>query len=138
LIYVIPYYGTQGILTVPEMVAVVDASSKQVGHYFIQVPTSSIEVGGATTKAVNSIGISTTQTTVSGNLTSIHQYVQGGNTRWILGITTTGGPVPVQVLAKAETLTTADILTISTTPLGKPITVVVDNSTTPFTVLSVQ
>ena len=39
---------------------------------------------------------------------------------------------------KAETLTTTDKLTISTTPLGKPITVVVDNSTTPFTVLSVQ
>jgi len=48
-------------------------------------------------------------------------------------MTSTGGPVPVPVLAKAETLTTADILKISTTPLGKPITVVVDNSTTPFT-----
>jgi hypothetical protein len=109
-----------------------------VGHYFIQDPTSSIEVGGATTKAVNSIGISTTQAIVSGNLTSSYQYVQGGYTRWILGITTTGGPIPVPVLAKAETLSTADILKISTTPLGKPITVVVDNSTTPFTVLSVQ
>jgi hypothetical protein len=107
-----------------------------VGHYFIQDPTSSIEVGGATTKAVNSIGISTTQAIVSGNLTSRDQYVEGGYTRWILGITTNGGLVPV--LAKAETLTTADKLTISTTPLGKPITVVVDNSTTPFTVLSVQ
>jgi len=136
LIYVIPYYGTQGILTVPEMVAVVDASSKQVGHYFIQDPTSSIEVGSATTKAVNSIGISTGQMIVSGNLTSRDQYVEGGYTRWILGITTNGGLVPV--LAKVETLTATDKLTISTTPLGKPITVVVDNSTAPFTVLSVQ
>jgi hypothetical protein len=116
---------------------VVDASSKQVGHYFIQNPTSSIEVGSATTKAVNSIGISTTQTTVSGNLTSRDSYVEGGNTRWILGINT-GGTVPVQVIAKRETLTTVDILKIATTPLGKPITVLVDNSTTPYTVLSVQ
>jgi uncharacterized membrane protein (UPF0182 family) len=136
LIYVIPYYGTQGNLTVPEMVAVVDGSSKQVGHYFIQDPTSSIEVGSATTKAVNTIGISTTQLIVSGNLTSRDPYVHGGYTRWILGITTTGGLV--QVLAKGDTLTTADVLKIITTPLGKPITVVVDNTTTPYTVLSAQ
>jgi hypothetical protein len=136
LIYVIPYYGTQGILTVPEMVAVVDASSKQVGHYFIQDPNSSVEVGSATTKAVNTIGISTTQTIVSGNLTSSYQYDLGGNTRWILGIKTTS--TTVQVLAKAETLTTADILKISTATLGNKITVAVDNSTTPYIVLSVQ
>jgi len=136
LIYVIPYYGTQGNLTVPEMVAVVDGSSKQVGHYFIQDPTSSIEVGGATTKAVNTIGISTTQIIVSGNLNSTYAYVHGGYTRWVLGINTTGGLV--QVLAKEETLTTADVLKIISAPLGKPFTVVVDNTTTPYTVLSVQ
>jgi uncharacterized membrane protein (UPF0182 family) len=137
LIYVIPYYGTQGILTVPEMVTVVDASSKQVGHYFIQHPTDSVEVGGATTQAVNSIGISTSHITISGNLTSIpYQYVHGGYSRWILTISTTGGPI--QVLAKEEILTTADVLTITTTPVGKPITVVVDNTTTPATVLSAR
>ena len=136
LIYVIPYYGTQGILTVPEMVTVVDGSTKQVGHYFIVKPTDSIEVGGATTKAVNSIGISTTQITISGNLTSRDQYVDGGNSRWILGISTTAGPI--HVLAKQEILTTADKVTITTSPLGKPITLVVDNTTDPYTVLSVQ
>jgi uncharacterized membrane protein (UPF0182 family) len=136
LIYVIPYYGTQGILTVPEMVAVVDASLKQVGHYFIQDPTSSVEVGSATTKAVNTIGITTTQTIVSGNLTSIYQYVHAGYSRWTLGISTTGGLV--YVLAKEETLTEAGKLTLTTTPLGKPITLVVDNTTTPYTVLSVR
>jgi len=136
LIYVIPYYGTQGILTVPEMVAVVDAKSKQVGHYFIQDPTSSIEVGGATTQAVSTIGISTTQTIVTGNLTSIDQYVLGGNTRWVIGIKTTGGTV--QVLAKAETLTTTDIFKIYTTGVGNKITVVADKTTSPYTVLSVQ
>src|SRR6267378_1603783 len=130
LIYVIPYYGTQGILTVPEMVTVVDASSKQVGHYFIQKPTDSVEVGGATTQAVSSIGISTTQIMVSGNLTSRDPYVHGGSTRWILGITTSGGLV--QVLAKEDTLTTTDVLKIITTPLGKPISLVVDNTTTPY------
>jgi hypothetical protein len=119
------------------MVTVVDASSKQVGHYFIQHPTDSVEVGGATTQAVNSIGISTTHITISGNLTSIpYQYVHGGYSRWILTISTTGGPI--QALAKEETLTTADVLTITTTPVGKPITLVVDNTTTPYTVLSVQ
>jgi hypothetical protein len=85
---------------------------------------------------VNTIGISTTQLIVSGNLTSRDPYVHGGYTRWILGITTTGGLV--QVLAKGDTLTTADVLKIITTPLGKPITVVVDNTTTPYTVLSAQ
>src|SRR4029077_11700550 len=99
-------FRSQGILTVPEMVAVVDASFKQVGHYFIQDPTSFTEVGSATTKADNSIGITTTQTNVSGHLTPRDFYVQGGNTRRILGLNTPGGPV--QVLAKAETLTTAD------------------------------
>jgi hypothetical protein len=136
LIYVIPYYGTQGILTVPEMVTVVDASTKQVGHYFIQQPTDSVEVGSATTKAVNSIGISTGRITINGNLTSRDQYVHGGNSRWILGINTTGGLV--YVLAKEETLTEADKLTLTTTPLGKPITLVVDNTTSPYTVLSVK
>ena len=137
LIYVIPYYGTQGILTVPEMVAVVDAKSKQVGHYFIQDPTSSVEVGGATTQAVSTIGISTTQTTITGNLTSIDQYVQSGNTRWILGIKT-NSTTTVQVLAKAETLTTSDIVKIYTTGLGNKITVVVDKTTSPYTILSIQ
>ncbi len=136
LIYVIPYYGTQGILTVPEMVAVVDASTKQVGHYFIQDPTSSTEVGGATTQAVATIGISTTQTTVTGNLTSIDQYVQGGNTRWDIGIKTTTGTV--QVLAKAETLTTTDIFKIYNTGIGNKITVVADKTMSPYTVVSVQ
>src|SRR2546422_9575610 len=123
-------------MIVPAIAALDNASSKQVDHFFIQVPTSSIEVGSETTKAVNSIGISAGRMIISGNLTSRDQYVEGGYTRWILGITTNGGLVPV--LAKVETLTATDKLTISTTPLGKPITVVVDNSTTPFTVLSVQ
>jgi uncharacterized membrane protein (UPF0182 family) len=139
LIYVIPYYGTQGNLTVPEMVAVVDASTKQVGSYFISNPNSYTEVGSATTKAVNNIGISTgTQTTINGTLTYRYQYEQGGNTRWILGIKTTS-TTTVQVLAKAETLTTTDIYKISNTSTSVPttITVVVDNSTTPATVLRV-
>ncbi len=138
LIYVIPYYGTQGNLTVPEMVAVVDASTKQVGSDFISNPNSYTEVGSATTKAVNNIGISTgTQTTVNGTLTYRYQYEQGGNTRWILGINTTSGQV--QVLAKAETLTTSDIYKISNTSTTVPttITVVVDNSTIPAIVLRV-
>ncbi|HEV2120660.1 MAG TPA: UPF0182 family protein [Candidatus Bathyarchaeia archaeon] len=137
LIYVIPYYGTQGNLTVPEMVAVVDASTKQVGSYFISNPNSYTEVGNATTKAVNNIGISTgTQTTVNGTLAYRYQYEQGGNTRWILGINTTSGQV--QVLAKVETLTTTDIFKINNTNISSTFTVVVDNSTTPATVLRVQ
>jgi hypothetical protein len=119
------------------MVTVVDASSKQVGHYFITRPTDSVEVGGATTQAVNSIGITTTQKTISGNLTSIDQYVQGGNTRWVLGIKTTS-TTTVQVLAKAETLTTTDIFKIYTTGIGNKITVIVDNTSSPYIILSVQ
>jgi len=110
-----------------------------VGHYFIQDPTSSIEVGSATTKAVSTIGISTTQATVNGTLAYRYQYEQGGNTRWILGIKITS-TTTVQVLAKAETLTTTDIYRISNTSTTVPttITVVVDSTTLPYTVLSVQ
>ena len=140
LFYFIPWYGTQGNLTVPEMVTVVDAKTKQVGHYFIQKPTNSAEVATAAANAVNNIGISTgMQVTISGNLTYRSQYDQNGNTRWILGITTK--TTTVQVLAKAESLTTTDILKISTatTSPPSPIIVVADNSTMPIpTVLRVQ
>jgi hypothetical protein len=63
----------------------------------------------------------------------------GGPSRWILGITPNGGTQPIQVLAKAETLTTNDIVLINTTatPNGS-ISVVVDNTTNPFTLLKVQ
>ena len=138
LIYVIPYYGTSSSLTVPVMVAVVNAYTKQVGSYAITNPNDSTEVQSATSRAVSSLGVSTgTQQTISGNVTSISSYVVSGNTRWVFGIRTNSTTV-VQVLAKAETLTTADQVKIATLIPGAKITVLVDTSQTPPTVLSVQ
>jgi hypothetical protein len=144
LIYFIPYYGTSSsssgsTLTVPEMMAVVDASTKQVGSATVN-PNSPTDVGSAATRAVSTIGISTgTQTTISGTLNYTYSYQVGGNTRWLIGINSpVGSQQVVQVLAKAETLTTTDIYNINSKMLKSPITVVVDTSTTPYTALSVQ
>jgi hypothetical protein len=88
--------------------------------------------------AVRNIGISTgTQTVVNGTLTGRIQYDQGGNTRWILSVNT--GSVTVQFLAKAETLSNTDIFKINNTNMGSPISLVVDNTTTPYaTVIRIQ
>ena len=138
LIYVIPYYGTSSSLTVPVMVAVVNAYTKQVGSYAIQNPNDSTEVQSATSRAVSALGVSTgTQLTISGNVTTISSYVVNGNTRWVFGIRTNSTTV-VQVLAKAETLTTTDQVKIATLTGGVKITVIVDTSQAPPTVLSVQ
>jgi len=67
----------------------------------------------------------------------INSYVVNGNTRWVLGIRT-NSTTTVQVLAKAETLTAADQVTIATITIGAKIKVLVDTSQTPPTVLSVQ
>ncbi|HET7405217.1 MAG TPA: UPF0182 family protein, partial [Candidatus Bathyarchaeia archaeon] len=117
LIYVIPYYGTQSNLTVPVMVAVVDASTKQVGSAFI-TPNDFVSVQSATSRAVSTLGtVASTGTVVNGTLTTRIQYEVGGNSRWILVITPSGGQ-PVRVYAKAETLTTTDIYRITSIPAG--------------------
>jgi hypothetical protein len=138
LIYVIPYYGTSSSLTVPVMVAVVNAYTKQVGSYAITNPNDPTEVQSATSRAVSGLGVSTgTQQTITGNVTSINSYVVSGNTRWIIGIRTNSTTV-IQALAKAETLTTADQVKIAALTVGAKVTVLVDTSQTPVTVLSVQ
>ncbi len=138
LIYVIPYYGTSSSLTVPVMVAVVNAYTKQVGSYAISNPNDSTEVQTATSRAVSGLGVATgTQQTITGNLTSINSYVVSGNTRWVLGIKTSS-TTTIQVLAKAETLSAADQVKIATATIGAKITVVVDTAQMPPTVLSVQ
>ena len=138
LIYVIPYYGTVGNLTVPVMVAVVNAETKQVGVDFIDNPNLSSEVAGATTKAINSMGIATgTQLTINGTLTYRYgPFDKGGNAQWIIGITPTGGTQPIQILARYETLTPSEVYTLITTPTPNgSISVVVDNN---FTLLKIQ
>ena len=139
LMYFIPYYGTQGSLTVPEMMVVVDAATKQVGSASIN-PNSPADVGTSATRAVSSIGIATQPPIlISGNLTYRYQYDDNGNTRWILGIKTSTTQT-VQVLALREKLTVSDIFTISNTSTNPPgrITVTADNSTSPAIVLSAQ
>jgi hypothetical protein len=71
-------------------------------------PNDSTEVQSATSRAVSNLGVSTgTQQTISGNVTSISSYVVSGNTRWVIGIKT-NSTTTIQVLAKAETLTSID------------------------------
>ncbi|HWY27904.1 MAG TPA: UPF0182 family protein, partial [Candidatus Sulfotelmatobacter sp.] len=136
LTYFIPYYGTQGILTVPEMMTVVDAQFKQVGSALIN-PNSSTDVGSAASRAVTNLGIGT-QATINGTLAYIQPpYTVGGFSRWIFGVNT-GAPQLVQIVAKADTLTTTDIYNLNGKALGAKITVVVDTSTTPYTALSIQ
>jgi len=133
LIYVIPYYGTAGQnLNVPVMVVVVNAETKQVGSYSITDPSNIADVNAATGFAVNNIGLGT-QRTITGNLTSIDDYVVDGNTRWRLVIATSGPSE--EVTARAETLTTADINKILGVPIGGAISVVVDNTNTVIDVL---
>src|SRR5207249_11910865 len=50
----------------------------------------------------------------------------------------TSSTTTVEVLARAETLTTTDISKIYNTGNGNKITVLVDNTTSPYTVLGVQ
>ena len=138
LIYVIPYYGTSSSLTVPVMVAVVNAYTKQVGSYAIFNPNNPTEVQSATSRAVSNLGVSTgTQQTISGNVTSISSYVVNGYTRWVIGIRTNSTTI-VQVLAKSDTLTATDQIKIATLTNGTKVSVIVDTSQPPPIVLSVQ
>src|SRR4029077_9419823 len=101
-------------------------------------PNDPTEVQSATSRAVSSLGVSTgTQQTINGNVTSIGSYVVNGNTRWVIGIRTNSTTI-VQVLAKAETLSTSDQVKIAALTTGNKITVLVDTSQAPPTVLSVQ
>jgi hypothetical protein len=70
-------------------------------------------------------------------VTSINSYVVNGNTRWVIGIRT-NSTTTVQVLAKAETVTTTEQVKIATITVGAKITVLVDTSQPPPIVLSVQ
>jgi hypothetical protein len=84
------------------------------------------------------LGVSTgTQQSITGNVTSINSYVVNGNTRWVIGIRTNSTTV-IQALAKAETLTTTDQVKIASLNVGAKVTVLVDTSQTPLTILSVQ
>ena len=140
LLYFIPYYGTQGGqggLTVPVLMAVVNAQTKQVGSASI-APNDPISAGSASARAVANIGISTgTQATINGTLAYVHtSYVFGGYTRLVFGVN--NGTKTIQILARADTLTTTDFDNLNSKAIGAAITIVADTSTTPYTALSIQ
>jgi uncharacterized protein UPF0182 len=140
LLYFIPYYGTQGGqggLTVPVLMAVVNAQTKQVGSASI-APNDPISAGSASARAVANIGISTgTRATITGTLAYVHTpYVFGGYTRLVFGVN--NGTQTIQILARADTLTTTDFDNLNSKAIGAAITVVADTSTTPYTALSIQ
>ena len=140
LLYFIPYYGTQGGqggLTVPVLMAVVNAQTKQVGSASI-APNDPISAGSASARAVANIGISTgTLATINGTLAYVHTpYVFGGYTRLVFGVN--NGTQPIQILARADILTTTDFDNLNSKAIGAAITVVADTSTTPYTALSIQ
>jgi hypothetical protein len=117
--------------------AVVNAQTKQVGSAPI-APNDPISAGSASARAVANIGISTgTRATINGTLAYVHtSYVFGGYTRLIFGVN--NGTQTIQILARADALTTTDFDNLNSKAIGAAITVVADTSTTPYTALSIQ
>jgi len=62
---------------------------------------------------------------VDGILTEKHDYIEGGNSRWLLRIKLQSGEI-VEVIAKAEQLNEKDISRIIRLKIGKSISVLID------------
>ncbi len=142
LIYVIPYYGTATAgtqnLTVPVMVAVVDASTKVVGSQVIQHPNSASEVQNAPTLAVSNMGLAVgTRAWVNGTLTRNDLITVGGFSHLVVTVTPSSGPAVV-VVAKVETLGEVVFDKLYSTPLNTQVHLQVDTTVTPYNVLAVQ
>jgi len=109
LYYVIPYYKEEAATLLPQMVSVVNAYDQSTGFYIIQNPKDSKEVSLATTYAFQRVGVKIAkEIKINGTLLEKNEYVEGGNTRWLLNIKLFNG-TNVEVVAKAEMLSVEDI-----------------------------
>jgi hypothetical protein len=137
LYYVVPYYKEEAAMLLPQMITVVNAKDQSVGFYIIQNPKDSNEVSMATTYAFQRIGVKTTEeTVVNGTLIAKNEYVENGNTRWLLNIQLADGTT-TEVLAKVEKLTTReDISKIINLKIGDTISVRVDTTKVVTEILS--
>jgi hypothetical protein len=129
--YVIPYYKEEADMLLPQMIAVVNAQDQSMGFYAIQNPKDSDEISMATTYAFQRIGVQTTEKTViNGTLVAKNEYIESGNTRWLLNIQLTDGTT-IEVLAKIEKLTTREgISKIVNLKIGDTISVRIDTTRT--------
>lgn len=126
--YVIPYYKEEAAMLLPQMITVVNAQDQSMGFYTIQNPKDSNEVSMATTYAFQRIGVKTTAETVfNGTLVAKNEYIESGNTRWLLSIRL-ADETTIEVLAKVEKLTREGISKIVNLKIGDTISVRVDTT----------
>jgi len=134
--YVIPYYKEEAAMLLPQMVTVVNAQDQSMGFYPIQNPKDPNEVSMATTYAFQRIGVKTTEEAVfNGTLVAKNEYIENGNTRWLLNIQLTDGTT-IEVLAKVEKLTRESISKIVNLKVGDMISVRVDTTRVVMEILS--
>ncbi len=126
--YIIPYYKEEAAMLLPQMVAIVNAQDQSMGFYILRNPKDPIEVSMATTYALEQIGVKVAkEIEINGTLIEKYEYVENGNTRWLLNIQLENGTV-VEVLAKAEALNIEEISKIIHLKIGDDITVRVDEN----------
>jgi len=138
--YVIPYYAESASTLLPQMVAVIDAQSRAGGAYIIKNPTDYEEVSMAAVYAFEKIGvvISPAQASaigkqiISGIVVAKNDYIQGGNTRWLIDIKDNN--TVSELLAKAETLNMEEISKILHLEIGGNATVRTDSNRTVISV----
>lgn len=140
LYYVIPWYRQEANMLLPQMVAIVNAFTQQMGFYIIQNPKDPNEVLMAATYAFQNMGVELVekpeQFELNGTLLNIFHYVKEGNSRWIIELKLENG-TSVQVLAKAEMLAESDIAKISQMEPGDWISLRVDKSMEVLEVLAI-
>lgn len=130
--YSIPYYKQEAGTILPQMVAVVNAQDQSMGFHIIQNPRDSTEVSTGMTYAFQRIGVNVgtinlEKNKVNGTLVDKEDYVENGNTRWLLNIHTTEGTI-IEVQAKVELLEVEVISEIINLKVGDVISVRLDQN----------
>jgi hypothetical protein len=128
LYYVIPYYKEEATILLPQMVAVVNAFDQSTGFYIIQNPMDPKEVSMAATNAFQMVGVKIVEEIeINGTLNEKYDYVESGNTRWLLNIKLYNGTI-LDLIAKAEMLSPEDIAKIMHLKNGDSIAVLIDEN----------
>jgi len=110
------------------MVAVVNAFDQSTGFYIIQNPKDPKEVSMAATNAFQMVGVKIVkEIEVNGTLNEKYDYVESGNTKWLLNIELFNGTT-LDVIAKAEMLNAENIAKIIHLKNGDPIAVLIDEN----------
>jgi hypothetical protein len=128
LYYVVPFYKQEGDVLLPQMIAVVNAFSQQMGYYKLQNPKDPNEIAMASVIALQKMGV-TTGFEVTGTVQDKDEYVAGGNQVWILTLNTVErGVINIVANAATTTLTYEMIDKILDTNVGDTLTVTIDEN----------